>query len=200
MPFLFIAFLVSSIDATGRAKLFFLVFNLGESLFFFKDAYSSFQLKDDRSSVESEGIPNTVFDVSRVGEVKMISVIDGDDEFRWVDVHLRSVKNSRFVRFAITGRRMIECNLLEEVVEFSGCHTLVPLIVDRERMIEDVVDPFTVSRDGKYRCDIGDESQLSLEILEVSLHNGIFICIRSSEDFVPLVDDEDNSLFFFQRL
>lgn len=104
------------------------------------------------------------------------------------------------MRLSISCRSVIICDLIEKFIEYSGFHTLSALYLDLLSMFEDEIDTFPFYRLSEDDRSIGKEVELLREVLHIPVHDRFFSDIWLREDFVPLIQDEDDTLFFLHRL
>ena len=104
------------------------------------------------------------------------------------------------MRLSISCRSVIICDLIEKFIEYSGLHTLSALYLDLLSMFEDEIDTFPFYRLSEDDRSIGKEVELLREVLHIPVHDRFFSDIWLREDFVPLIQDEDDTLFFLHRL
>ena len=94
---------------------------------------------------------------------------------------------------------MIVGDLIEELIEYSCLHTLLSLRMDRNRMIKDEIDTLPFYRLSEYYRRVREEVELLREVRHISIEDRIDIDSWFREDFIPLIEDEDDSFFCLDR-
>jgi hypothetical protein len=151
--FFFLTFLIEFLFRLFFRIEFFFILSISDSICIFIDTFTRAQLDVYGCSLESEKISDTVLDIADIRKVKMITIIYRDDETRRIYIHLRSVINFWFMRFAISCWSMIIDNLIEKFIEYSCLHSFLALSMDRECMVEYELDtlPFYSLREYYWR-------------------------------------------------
>ena len=90
---------------------------------------------------------------------------------------------------------MIIGDLIKEFIEHSCLDTLHTLFLDLLSMLEDEVDTLPFDRLSEHHWSIGKEVELLRKIAHIPLEDSIYTDIWLCEDFVPLIEDEDDSFF-----
>lgn len=94
---------------------------------------------------------------------------------------------------------MIIGDLIEEFIEHSGLHTFLSLGMDRDGMIEHEIDTLAFYRLSEDDGRVREEVKLLRKIGHIALEDRIGIDPWFCEDFVPLIEDENNSFFCLDR-
>lgn len=90
---------------------------------------------------------------------------------------------------------MVVGDLVEKFIEHSCLHTLLALSMDSESMIQDELDTLPFDRLSEYNWRIREKVELLRQIHHISVEDGIGIHTWLREDLIPLIQDEDDTLF-----
>ena len=92
---------------------------------------------------------------------------------------------------------MIIGDLIKEFIEHSCLDTLHTLFLDLLSMLEDEIDTLAFYSLSEHYWSIRKKVELLRKIAHIPLEDSIYTDIWLCEDFVPLIEDEDDSFFLF---
>ena len=92
---------------------------------------------------------------------------------------------------------MIIGYLIEKFIEYSRLYTLLSLYLDLLCMFEYKIDTLPFDRLSEYYWSIGKEVEFLRKIYHIPIEDSIHTDIWLSKDFIPFIENEDDSFFFF---